>query len=136
MPAKRVDEYCDEATGSREAVDSKIYPIPPEQRSAAKDADNQKTQQEATMQVGPEHHEHGQQETSRSFQAFGVEDRAKQHGRSVWRGGEINIRGRGEGGIEQTRGKNRNANCNRRGSAAQADGGEISDYDCAGRDHE
>lgn len=131
MPAERIDEDCNEATGSREAVDFKIYPIPSEQSRAAKNANNKKPKQEATMQIGPKDHYYGQQKTSRSFQTFSVENYAKQHRRNIWRSGEIDIWGRRKSGVKQTRGKNRNTNCNCRGSGAQADGREISGYGCA-----
>src|ERR1035438_6609185 len=92
MPAKRIDKYCNEATDSRETVDFKICPIPSEQSRAAKNADNKKTKQKAAMQINPKHHHRRQQKPSRSLQTFSVEYYAKQHGRSVWRSGEINIR--------------------------------------------
>src|SRR6267378_6017274 len=104
MPAERIDKYCNEATDSREAVDLEICPIPPEQSHAAKNADNKKTKQKAAMQIGPKDHHHRQQEPSRSFQTFCVENYAKQHGSRVWRGGEINIGGRRKRGVKQTRG--------------------------------
>src|SRR5471030_453492 len=131
MPAKRIDEYCDKATGSREAVDSKIHPIPSQQSRAAKNADNKKTKQKSAMQIDPKEHDHRQQKTSRSFQAFCVENDAKQHRAGVWRNGKITIRSRCKGGVKQTRGEHGNTNCNRRGSAAQAGGHKISSYHCA-----
>ena len=104
MPAERIDKYCNEATNSREAVDFQICPIPSEQSRAAKNANNKKTKHKAAMQISPKGHHHRQQETSRSFQTFCEENDAKQHGGGVWRSGEINIRGRRKGGVEQTRG--------------------------------
>src|ERR1035438_767028 len=118
MPAKRIDKYCNEATDSRETVDFKIYPIPSEQSRAAKNADNKKTKQKAAMQINPKDHHRRQQKPTRSLQTFSVEYYAKQHSRSVWRSGEINIRRRRKRGVEQTRGKNGNTNSNCRGSAA------------------
>jgi hypothetical protein len=112
MPAERIDKYCNKATDSRETVDFKIYPIPSEQSRAAKNANNKKTKQKATMQISPKDHNYRQQKTSRSFQAFSVENYAKQHGRSVWRSGEINIWGRRKSGVKQARGENGNANRN------------------------
>jgi hypothetical protein len=112
MPAERIYKYCNKATDSRETVDFKIYPIPSEQSCAAKNANNKKTKQKATMQISPKDHNYRQQKTSRSFQAFSVENYAKQHGRSVWRSGEINIWGRRKSGVKQARGENGNANRN------------------------
>ena len=87
------------------------------------------------MQIGPKEHHHGQQEPSRFFQTFSVENYAKQHGGSVRRSGEIDIWRRRKGGIKQTRGENGNTNRERRGPAAQADGREISRDDRAARDY-
>ena len=112
MPAERIDEYCNKAADSGETVDSEIYPIPPEQSRAAKNADNKKTEQKAAMQIGPKDHDRWQQEPSRPFQTFAEENDAKQHGRSVWRSGEINIWGRRKRGVKQTRGEHGNTNCN------------------------
>src|ERR1700733_8094882 len=116
MPAKRIDEYRDEATKSRKTVDLEVYPIPPEQSHTAKNADNKKTKQKAAMQIGPKHHHHRQQEPSRSFQTFNVENYAKQHGRGVRRSGDINIGGCRERRVKQTRGEYRNTNRDCRGS--------------------
>jgi hypothetical protein len=118
MPAERIDKYCNKATGSRETVDFKIYPIPSEQSRAAKNANNKKTKHKAAMQISPKGHNYRQQKASRSFQAFSVENYAKQHGGSVRRSGEINIWGRRKRGVKQTRGENGYTNCNCRGSAA------------------
>ena len=88
------------------------------------------------MQIDPEEHQCRQQEASRSSQTFPVENYAKQHGGSVRRSGEIDIWRRRKGGIKQARGENGNTNRNRRGSAAQAGGREISDDDRAARNYE
>src|SRR5882724_3341133 len=112
MPAKRIDECCNKATESRETVDFKVYPVPPEQSRAAKNTNNKKTKQKATMQIGPQDHNYRQQKTPRSFQTFSVEYYAKQHRRNVWRSGEIRIWERQKSGVKQTRGKNGNTNCN------------------------
>jgi hypothetical protein len=53
------------------------------------------------------------------------------NGRGVWRDGEINIGDRHKGRVRQAREENRNANGDYRGTAAQANGCKISDYDCA-----
>src|SRR5260370_41159890 len=111
MPAKRIDKYCNESTDSRQAVDFTICPIPSEQGRAAKNANNKKTEQKAAMQIGPKDHHHRQQKTSRSFQTFCVKNYAKQHRRSVWRSGEIDIWGGRKSGVKQTRGENGNTNC-------------------------
>src|ERR1700687_4469653 len=116
MPAKRIDKYCNKATGSRQAVDSKIYPIASQQSRAEKNANNKKTKQKAAMQIDPKGHDHRQEKTSRSFQAFCVESYAKQHSAGVWRNGEINIRGRRKRGVKQAREEHGNTNCNCRGS--------------------
>jgi hypothetical protein len=114
MPAKRIDKYCDKAADSRETVDFKIYPIPSEQSHAAENANNKKAKQKATVQIGPKDHHHGQPNTSRSFQTFCVENYAKQHSRSVWRSGEINVwRSRFKSRVKQTRGENGNTNRDR-----------------------
>src|SRR5882724_7246121 len=118
MPAKRVDKYCKKATDRRETVVFKIHPIPPEQSHSAKNANNKKAKQKATVQINPKDHHHRQQKTSRSFQTFSVENYAKQHSGSVRRSGEINIWGRRKRGVKQTRGENGYTNCNCRGSAA------------------
>jgi hypothetical protein len=118
MPAKRIDEYCKGAAGSRETVDFEVYPIPSEQSHAAKNADNKKAKHKAAMQIDPKHHDRRQQKASRSFQAFSVENDAKQHGRNVWRSGEINVRGYRKRGIKQAREENGNTNRGCRGSAA------------------
>ena len=60
MPAKRIDEYCNEATDRREAVDSEINPIPSKQGRAAKNANNEKAKQKAAMQIDPKHHDQRQ----------------------------------------------------------------------------
>src|SRR5882672_12963317 len=112
MPAKRIDKYCNKATDAREAVDLEIYPIPSEQSRAAKNANNKKTKHKAAIQISPKGHHHRQQKPSRSLQAFSVENYAKQHSGSVRRSGEINIWGRRKRGVEQTRRKNGNPNCN------------------------
>ena len=136
VPAEWIDECCNEATESRETQDPEIFPIPPQQSRAAKHTNNQKTNQKTAMQIGPQDHDRGQQEAPRSLQTFRVENDAKQHRGRVWRSGEINIRRRRKGGIKQARGENGDANCNWRGSGAQADGGKISDDDCAACDDE
>jgi hypothetical protein len=56
MPAEGIDEYCNEATNSRETVDFEICPIPSEQSRAAKNADDKKTKQKAAMQINPKDH--------------------------------------------------------------------------------
>jgi hypothetical protein len=62
---------------SREAVGSKIHPIPPEQSRDAKNADNKKTKQKSAVQINPKGHDYRQRKTSRSFQTFCVENYAK-----------------------------------------------------------
>jgi hypothetical protein len=111
MQAKRIDKYCNKATDAREAVDFEIDPIPSEQSRAAKNANNKKTKHKAAMQISPKGHNYRQQKASRSFQAFSVENYAKQHSGSVRRSGEINIWGRRKRGVKQTRGENGYANC-------------------------
>src|ERR1700719_3108358 len=94
MPAERIDKYRNETADSRQAVDFEICPIPPEQRHAAKHANNKKTKQKAAMEIGPKDHHQRQHNPSRSFQTFCVKNDAKQHCGSVWRNREINIRWR------------------------------------------
>src|SRR5580704_607984 len=104
MPAERIDQRCNQAADSHETIDSKIYPIPSKQCNAAKDANNKKTEQKAAMQIDPQDHNCRQQKAPLSFQAFSVKHHGKQHGGNVWRGGEINIRVRLKGRVEQARG--------------------------------
>src|SRR5262249_28067430 len=131
MPAKRIDKYCDKATDPCETIDFEIAPIPSEQSCAAKDANDKKTDQKATVQISPKDHDHGQQKASRSFQAFCVENDAKQHRGCVWRSGEINVRRRDKRGVKQTGGEHGDTNCNCGCSGAQADGRKIPDDDGA-----
>src|SRR6266481_1201451 len=111
MPAKRVDKYCKKATDRRETIVFKIHPIPSEQSHSAKNANNKKAKQKATMQINPKDHHHRQQKTSRSFQTFSVENYAKQHSGSVWRSREIRIWGCRKSRIEQARRGDGNTNC-------------------------
>jgi len=53
MPAKRINKRRDKATNSHEATDFEIHPIAPKQRQAAKNTNNNKTDQKAAMQIGP-----------------------------------------------------------------------------------
>src|SRR6476620_3964111 len=92
MPAKRINKRRDKATNSHEAIDFEIHPIAPKQGHAAKNTNN-KTDQKATMQIGPQDHDCRQQKaTLCSFQTFSVEYYGKQHGRNIRRSGEIDIR--------------------------------------------
>src|SRR5437868_6306146 len=115
MPAERIDKRRNKAADPCETIDLEVRPIASEQSRAARNADDEKTNQKAAMQINPKKHDHRQRQTSRSLQTFSIENHAKQHGKRVWRSGEIDIGCRRERGIQQTRRENGNTNRGCRG---------------------
>lgn len=83
------------------------------------------------MQIGPEHHQHGKHEPSRSSQAFAIEDDAEQHRACIRRDREIHVRRSFVSGIEQAGQEDRDADRDRRRAVAERDRGQDADDRCA-----